>query len=618
MTTSLKTWSGRVVLLLGSLFLFLFLIELFFRLFGWGYPTSFLVPDELDGKPILRANEFYGYRFFQPLMARSPAPIQLAREKPEGVTRIAILGESAAMGDPLMEFGLARALDKILNTPGEPQRYEVLNAAMTAISSPVVVDIAQDLAGSGVDAFVVLVGNNEVVGPYGPGTAFRHGATADFLVPWHVRWTRTRTASALQGMRSLIAPGKPWDGMALFAENRMAPDSNTLRGVYERHASNLARLATIASKNRINLVLCTVPVNLRDCPPFGSASAHTLVESELQARDSAIASGSQALRENDPSSARAFLAEALRIDPGHAEAHFLAAVAAEKSGEDGEAVRHFQLARDFDTLRVRTDSRMNDAIRDTALRHGAALVDCDEVFGPVPGAEDFVDHVHFTLEGVCKLANAVAAALLEFKGESLQPVDCRILAERMGWDDWSESKLAAVMAQRQRHPPFLQQSGNTERLADWEARHKTAGEWLSTSGSAQTLDLLATLESSYPWDSDYAIQALHRLAGLGDWSRADELADRIGPTLRGTSASAGLVALVHAKADRPRDAAAVLVATGPPYGYYLTDAAFQLLSTLEAMGEAETAREVQQSLLQQVSWFPGRPALEKWRPRSAP
>jgi tetratricopeptide (TPR) repeat protein len=610
------TWAGRAALLVIGPVLLFAAFETACRFFDLGYPTSFLVPDEVDDTAIVRANEFYGYRFFEPLMARSPAPIQLERGKPEGVTRVAVLGESAAMGDPLIEFGLARALDKILNAPGEPRRFEVLNAAMTAISSPVVVDIAEDLARAGVDVFVVLMGNNEVVGPYGPGTAFRQGATADFLVPWHVRWTRSRTASALQGLRSLVAPGKSWDGMALFAENRIASGGDLLRGVHERHARNLRRLTAIAEKNQIGLVLCTVPVNLRDCPPFGSASA-AAGETEQRARESAFASGSEALHAGDPASARSFFAEALRLDPGYAETNFFAALAAEKSGDDAQAARLYGLARDLDTLRVRTDSRMNDAIRATARRHGAALVDGDEVFGLAPGEADFVDHVHFTLEGVAKLANAVAAAILASEGAPFQPVAPRVLAERMGWDDWSESKLAAVMVQRLRHPPFRDQSGNAERLARWESRHKAAGVSLAASGTTQTLERLAALEAAYPGDPDYAVQALHRLAGQGEWGRAAELADRIRPALRGTSATVGLLALVYAKAGRARDAAAVLVETGPPYGYFLTDAAFQLLSTLDAMGDADTARSVREALLRDAAWFPGRPALEKWRARSS-
>ena len=86
------------------------LLEGALRLLEIGYPTSFLRPATVQGQPAWVNNSFYGYRFFPPAMARNPAPLRLAQPKPPDRIRIAVLGESAAMGDPAIEFSLALSL----------------------------------------------------------------------------------------------------------------------------------------------------------------------------------------------------------------------------------------------------------------------------------------------------------------------------------------------------------------------------------------------------------------------------------------------------------------------------------------------------------------------------
>jgi len=588
-------------------------LEVACRTLGWGFPTSFLVADTVAGRPVWRTNEFYGYRFFRPLMARSPMPVLIDRVKTAGLTRVAVLGESAAMGDPLVEFGLARALDKSLNAPGAPRRFEVVNAAMTAISSPVVVDIAENLARADVDAFVVYMGNNEVIGPYAPGSAFRGGRLGGWLTPWHVRWTGTRLASAAEWWRSATSPGAAWDGMAMFADSRFPAADPRLDEVYAGFERNLDRLVGSARRRGIEVILCTVATNLRDCPPFGSAHGSTLDADDSRAWHEAFEAGSAALEAGDAGTAGRALSAALELDSGHALLTYLAAIAAERTDDGPAAERLYRRARDLDTLRVRTDTRLNQAIRAVAERRGTTLVESDAVFGPAPGAESFVDHVHFTVAGVTRLAQAVARAL----DAGSPAVEADALAERLGHDAWSRSKLATIMEQRLAHPPFRDQFGNDTRQARWRAERRSAAADLAAADTGHVLAGLRARQADYPWDDEYAIQTLHRLAGSDDWSRAAGLADDIRPRLRGASAVAGLVALVYAKADRAADAAEVLVATGPPYGYFLVDAVFQMLEALAATGDDATAGAVAGRILDRGGDFPGREALVRWRDRSA-
>ena len=53
----------------------------------------------------------------------------------------------------------------------QPSReIEVINTAMTAINSHVVYEVARSIPQDSIDFAIVLMGNNEVIGPYGPGT----------------------------------------------------------------------------------------------------------------------------------------------------------------------------------------------------------------------------------------------------------------------------------------------------------------------------------------------------------------------------------------------------------------------------------------------------------------
>lgn len=401
--------------------------------------------------------------------------------------------------------------------------------------------------------------------------------------------------------------------MAMFSENRITASDPRMSRVYANYESNLERIADIAERHGIEAIFCTMAVNLRECPPFRSAHGRSLNAEENQHWQDTVSAGKAALDAGQLADAQRHLAAAMEIDPGHAELNYLVAVASEKSGDTTAAAHYYSRARDLDTLRVRTDSHMNAIIRDVAAQRGLPLVESEKPLGTAPGAESFVDHVHFSVEGVSILAGAVAAAIEKTKDDALPQTDPPTITARMGYDQWSQRKLASVVLQRLQHPPFRDQPGNSRRIATWQEKQRAAQAVLAAEPPEDLLARLENEQADYPWDTEYAVQAMHRLAGTGSWSQAAALADEIRPRLRGASALSGLVALVYAKDGRAEDAAAMLVSTGPPYGYFLVDATFQLLGALKEMGDGETARAVAQKILADAPDFPGRPAVEHWQ-----
>ena len=167
-----KLWRVRLLVVFGTPIIFFFLVELALRLVGFGYPTTFLLPVSHKGREFFMQNNQFGWRFFGERMARVPNPIFIPQVKPPDTVRIFVFGESAAFGDPQPDFGLPRMLNSILSLRHPNVQFEVINAAMTGINSHTILPIARDCASAGGDIWVIYMGNNEAVGPFGAGTVF--------------------------------------------------------------------------------------------------------------------------------------------------------------------------------------------------------------------------------------------------------------------------------------------------------------------------------------------------------------------------------------------------------------------------------------------------------------
>src|SRR5262249_18893542 len=185
------------------------LLELVLRLSGVGYPTRFLLS---RSEPLVRTlvqNNQFGWRFFGRQMARVPAPISLAEPKPPGTIRIVVFGESAAFGDPQPRYGLPRMLEALLELRYPGVKFDVVNAAMTGINSHAVVCIARDCEPADADAWVIYMGNNEVVGPFGAGTVFGPQVPPLPLIRAGLALKATRVGQELDALREKFQKPSP-------------------------------------------------------------------------------------------------------------------------------------------------------------------------------------------------------------------------------------------------------------------------------------------------------------------------------------------------------------------------------------------------------------------------
>ena len=450
------------------------------RLAGSGYRTELLIP--VAGREgVLTTNQRFGWRFFPRHLARGPVPLEIAASPPRETFRIFVVGGSAARGTPDSAYGFGRMLAVLLEAShGDRLDLEVVNAAMTAINSHVVLPIVADCARHAPDLFVVYLGNNEVVGPYGAGSVFRPLPPGLAAVRAGIALRSTRLGQLLD--RGLAAAGgnpgpRRWQGMEMFLERRLAADDPRLEPVYRHFAANLEDTAEVAARAGARTLLATVAVNLADQPPFASLHRRALdgaAEKRWQARFDA---GTAALAAGRPQQAIEHLGEAAEIDDGWAELHFHLGRAQAALGDLGSARASLARARDLDALRFRADSRINAVIRDVAARmadRGALFADVEAALsaastGGLPGYELFHEHVHLTPAGnfavATELWRVLTASDLLPPGAGGPLPSFEEVAERLALTDFDRYDLERDILGIVSRPPFTGQAGHGRDLA---------------------------------------------------------------------------------------------------------------------------------------------------------
>ena len=122
---------------------------------------------------------------------------------------------------------------------------------MTAINSHVTLEIAEDCAAHQPDLFVVYMGNNEVVGPYGPGTVFEKWNPSLILIRINLRLKSARTGQLFVDAMSRLRPGKRRLGLARHGNvpgNAITADDPRLAGVYDNFRRNLSDICRVGRR----------------------------------------------------------------------------------------------------------------------------------------------------------------------------------------------------------------------------------------------------------------------------------------------------------------------------------------------------------------------------------
>jgi tetratricopeptide (TPR) repeat protein len=504
--------------------------EVVLRIAGYGYSTHFFKPLQLGDADFLVENDKFGLRFFPPELARLPTPLRMAAHKRPGVCRIFILGESAAMGDPEPAFGAGRYLKVLLEEKLPGQEFEVVNASMTAINSHAILPIARDCARQHGDLWIIYMGNNEMVGPFGAATIFGAQAPPLSFIRLNLALQGTRLGQWAAELARKLKGGKPfspsWGGMQMFANNRVSAQEPRRERVYENFQQNLDGILRTGEKCGVGIVLSTVAVNLKDCPPFASdpntnASAATRAQIEQLAAQAALSATQGNLQ-----SAAGFYAQAAGLEPESARLQFDWATSLLNQTNLSEARKHFQFACSLDALPFRADERINEIIsRAGSRRAGERLLLCDAAQAlatnspvGVCGEESFYEHVHLNFDGNYRLAKLWAEAAVRLlpglNEKSLEPsangaqtvsdwASQEICEERLGLTDWNRYNVLEEVIRRMQTPPLSEQSNNgqrLQRLTEWRAALRARMDAAAAKRARQTYS-----DALKRWPQDYRL-----------------------------------------------------------------------------------------------------------------
>ena len=145
--SSRRRWVMRLLAATLVPVLFLVLVELGLRAINYGYPTTYFVPRQIEGNRLPDSQSgssrtSFSLRRLQGILFHR----RMLAEKPEGTYRIFLFGESAAFGDPDPSYGVGRFLEALLEIRYPGMEFEVVNVAITAINSHVILPIARDCA----------------------------------------------------------------------------------------------------------------------------------------------------------------------------------------------------------------------------------------------------------------------------------------------------------------------------------------------------------------------------------------------------------------------------------------------------------------------------------------
>lgn len=393
--------------------IFFVCLELALRLINYGPNLSLFGREEIRGQRYYAMNPDVKFRYFGTMKFTPATSIHyFLMPKPQGVYRIFTLGGSTAVGYPYyFNASFSAFLDQRLTTLFPKRKIEVINLGMTATNSFTALDIAKELSHYQPDLIIDYDGHNEFYGAFGVASnqtisSFR------FVTLLYLRIIQFRTflllRDAVQKITELF--GKTEDAvsrgtmMETLARGKNVPYGSSLYYVaYSTFHDNLQDLKDYCRSAGIPLILGTQVSNLRNQPPFASEDLSESGEQRTlfqQSYRGGVALQSKGLLD----SAIVLFRAAIAAEPLHADAHYRLAQCLDAKGRKREALSEYMVARDYDELRFRTDSRFNDLIRSMDDHEHCLVADIEAVFeahspDSLVGRNLITDHLHPTSWG---------------------------------------------------------------------------------------------------------------------------------------------------------------------------------------------------------------------------
>ena len=434
----------------------------------------FRVVNTQQGRFHFLNHDFLHGMFLQDLeVGRITEDLVIPEEKEPGTYRIFVFGSSAAQGWT-HECSFAQLLHIMLIHRYPGVRFEVFNLARGGLNSSVMRGLAIYCARLQPDAFLIYMGNNEVVGPYGlaANNALSRGRVLTPLqIRLHQAARRLRTVQMFQRLlNKRVKEHQP------TSMNLLRPDDPRLEHIWRNYQDNLCAIFSSAAKVGAPTFVSTLGANLRHWPPQTDILWDDKGGNNREQFNAAMNDGMQYEKNEEWQNALYCYDRAEDLNSSSPYLYFRQAVCLWALEDYDTSRRLFEKALELDSFSwVRAKDAFNQAVlravRECNSSH-VILVDGKAAFEDVaphrtPGLESFVDACHFRLSGMYVLAQAFMTQLTAYmpdwvaqhENKRLPEMDLDSILQVLGYSHTLSEEVLAHLLKRSEeyHLDSLQQ-----------------------------------------------------------------------------------------------------------------------------------------------------------------
>jgi len=365
-------WFYLILILIPVLFFVL--LEIFLRVFNYGRNDDQWIKIT-ETKQMLNP-DIAGRYFFNTEDLPQSNNDAFDIVKRENSFRVFVMGGSSAQGFPFSPNGtFSRYIRDRLELVYPDKYIEVINLGITATNSYTIRDLIPGVLEQMPDLILIYAGHNEYYGAFGVGSSENIGNSREIvnLLIWLNKFKSVELfRNGINTLMTIFSSEPEKDihrGGTLMArivkEQLISYNSESYNVGIEQFEGNFEDILQLTKDARVPVVIGTLVSNLKDQKPF-------------------ISDGDECHE--------------------FADSVYLKAHQQLKLGNTESADSLFRYAKDLDALRFRAPEKINEIIKQLALKYHCGLVDVDSVFNSnspdgIIGNNLTVDHLHPSLSG---------------------------------------------------------------------------------------------------------------------------------------------------------------------------------------------------------------------------
>ena len=398
-----KRYFKYIVILIP--FLFLLLLELLLGLFSFGYSTDlFVIRTHNDGKKYYYLNRTVVQKYFSNKVKMTPAFERFPVKKSRDTIRILCFGGSSLQGFPyLKNLAIPGLIEQILNKAQRYKKYEIINTAVTALDSSIVLDMVKKAGGYGADYYLFFTGHNEFYGARGYSSTLN--PKNNFLNNMRLSLRNLKIFQMFESIvYSIVPAAKTFHSVIplLVKDNIVTNSAAVNKQVLKKYSININEMIEIAKKRKVKTILFTLPSNIKDSEPFQSIRERPYYLSRFRMNsDKRIIDQAYKINMKE-------IKDSLNKNTNDAMCNYIYACKLYQRGKKNTAREYFKRAKDLDMLKLRASSQLNEFLRKNKQR-----VDCfydftkiinDKSKSKIGDNEYFTEYLHPNIK-----ANIMAA-----------------------------------------------------------------------------------------------------------------------------------------------------------------------------------------------------------------